>query len=539
MGLPGSTTSRTGARLAWGLVGFWLAFAGCSSPTETTCRSGDVRCVGAVVWRCEASGLNWAIARSCADLGQACVNGICTSRFATGSDGAVADAGGAQDSGLTDDIAAVDTAQLDTTQPDTTQPDTTQPDTTQPDTTQADTTQPDTTQPDTVQLDTVQLDSGAADTGGADPYKPGFLLYERVPNLLAKDDLNAVRWHPGGAFAVILGRQGQVLRYDAPSATAKTAPLTKVATLGVDVVSLDVASDGAFFLVIGTDKAGVGQLWRLDVDAAGQLKPAVATKLPLGLPVAVRCSAKGKWAIGTRAASGNSINYLFTWDPTTGLSAPKGFNAYGGMSGLLWVEAALPQFGGGDVVLTTHGINGSASKVWLLANGDVLDNGWKSSFGNAGRGAWRPGGGYGIVVGTSSNKVYTYNGGWVATTLPGVGTAAGPQTVAWKPDGTRALVVGRPIGPGLSGTVVELRAGLKVAYDASDWLKASIPDFDKTPWFASGNTHLFDAAWRPGGGCDEGLIVAADTGSSFSPTYGLLIRFYDSGDPSCKPGAGP
>ena len=97
------------------------------------------------------------------------------------------------------------------------------------------------------------------------------------------------------------------------------------------------------------------------------------------------------------------------------------------------------------------------------------------------------------------------------------------------------MVVGRPIGPGLSATVVEYRAGYASGYNSAAWLKASIPDFNKTPWFANGNTYLHGADWRPVGGCDEGLIVAADTGASFSPTFGLLIRFYDSGDPACRP----
>ena len=37
----------------------------------------------------------------------------------------------------------------------------------------------------------------------------------------------------------------------------------------------------------------------------------------------------------------------------------------------------------------------------------------------------------------------------------------------------------------------------------------------------------------PGTACDEGLIVGADNGSSFDPTFGLVVRFFDEDDPDC------
>ncbi|MCO4763420.1 MAG: hypothetical protein KC502_18025 [Myxococcales bacterium] len=513
-----------------------LALTGCGTDTSQSCAVGTTRCIGSVVWKCDVTGVNWVIERACSPLGLSCVSGVCSATFRAdgGGGGPAPDAGqpdtiASQDSGVTEpsDTSTPDTVTPDAGQPDAGTPDAGQPDAGTPDTGQPDAGTPDTGTPDTGQPDTGSPDAGQPDSG-VDPYKPGFLLYERVPNIIAKDDLFAVRWHPSGKWALILGRKGLVLRYDVPG------QLKKVVSLGKTVSAIEVAADGSFFLIIGTDKQDVGQIWRLNVDGTGQLKPAVASKVSLGIPVAIARSSQGKWAIGSRTSKG-SINYVFTWDPVTGLSAPKGFNAYGGLTDILWAEAKLPQFGNSEVLLTTHGYNGSAGKAWLLATGDIIDNGWKSSFGNAGRGAWRPGGSYGIVLGSSSNKVYAYNGAWTKTQLPNVGTAANPHSIAWKPDGTRALVVGRAIGPGLSGTVLELQAGHGKTYDPTAWVKASIPDFDKTPWFAKSNTHLLDADWRPGGGCDEGLIVASDTGTSWSPTFGILIRFYDSGDPACAP----
>ena len=62
----------------------------------------------------------------------------------------------------------------------------------------------------------------------------------------------------------------------------------------------------------------------------------------------------------------------------------------------------------------------------------------------------------------------------------------------------------------------------------------SIQNFNLTPWFGSFNTYLMDVAWRPGS-CDEGLIVGQDNGTSTSPTFGVAIRFYDTGQSQCVP----
>ncbi len=47
------------------------------------------------------------------------------------------------------------------------------------------------------------------------------------------------------------------------------------------------------------------------------------------------------------------------------------------------------------------------------------------------------------------------------------------------------------------------------------------------------NTHLQGVDWRPGTACSEGLIVGSDNGTSWSPTFGLIIRFTDINDPDC------
>ena len=118
-------------------------------------------------------------------------------------------------------------------------------------------------------------------------------------------------------------------------------------------------------------------------------------------------------------------------------------------------------------------------------------------------------------------------------TLPGVGTAASPNAIAWTPDGYRALIVGRAVGPGLSGTVIDFRPGVATAFNSADLNYASIPNFNLGPWFANSSTHLQGVDWRPSTACSEGLIVGSDNGTLFNPTFGLIIRFYDINDPDC------
>src|SRR5690606_9901505 len=156
---------------------------------------------------------------------------------------------------------------------------------------------------------------------------------------------------------------------------------------------------------------------------------------------------------------------------------------------------------------------------------------WGNSFGNAGFAAWRPGGAFGFVSGWSSNKVYVFDGAWTMATLP-LPTGMGPQGIGWKPDGTRALIVGRALVNYAS--VVEYRGGWEAGFSSGAFVNQSIPAFNEAPWF--GNTssqYLLAVDWRPNTACDSGLIVGTDNGTSNSPTHGLIVRFHDAADPAC------
>jgi len=140
--------------------------------------------------------------------------------------------------------------------------------------------------------------------------------------------------------------------------------------------------------------------------------------------------------------------------------------------------------------------------------------------------AWRPGGGYGLAAGWSSNVLYLYDGKWEDTVyLSNSEIGSGVQEVAFRPDGRRALVIGTT----WSGTVRILEHRPKgEAFDADDFVPQALTGFDQKPFFAQSDTRLGAAAFRPGTACDEGLIVGDDAGGVWSPTFGMVVRFRDT-----------
>ena len=359
---------------------------------------------------------------------------------------------------------------------------------------------------------------GSGGGGAVDP--PGTLMYERITNSNIVDDIRRVRWHPSGSFALLLGVGGKLVRYDVGGG------LTLVDTLGVRADDLDVSEDGAFFAVVGIESDGAGRMWRVAVDVGLNLTVTEELTFAFGEPRAIE-RRNSTWAVG--AYSTNSISYLYLWTDAAGIGVTKGFNASGGLTDLMWGDP-LPV--ASEVVHTSHGDSGSDSQTYVVSSDMFVGNAWSAGFGNAGGAGWRPGGTYGYFTGSSTNKIYVYNGAWSSALLPGVGTSASPQSVAWNETGTRALIVGRAIGPGLSATVIDHRAGMSGAFSATDLVDQSIPDFDMMPWFGDTNVYLNAVDWRPGV-CAEGLMVGDDNGTAQNPTFGLVVRFHDTADPDC------
>ncbi len=351
-------------------------------------------------------------------------------------------------------------------------------------------------------------------------FNPGPLKFEKLGNSVAKGNLRKVKWHPDGTFALVLAANGQVLRYD-----AGTAEVAATATLGQEVVDLDVAPSGAFFVILGKEASGQARIWRGDVDAQGSVTFAADALVEGGEPVAVVADAKGtSFALATRQ-SNPQTSTLSLWKPGQGITATKTFNAGGGIWDVMWSSPTT--------VITSHGVNGADSRTWDINANTVTANGWSPGFGNGGGAGWRPGGSYGIVTGWSSNVVYVFDGSWQSTTLPSVNNGAAPQAVGWNSIGTRALVVGRATGTALAATVSEHRPGKATSYPASVWVDQSITNFAANPWNGNLNTLLLDVAWRPNSVCDEGVVVGTDTADGSG--FGLFIRFYDANDPACAP----
>jgi len=361
-----------------------------------------------------------------------------------------------------------------------------------------------------------------SDAGGL---APGPLAYEKIDNIEVVDDQRRARWHPSGAFALLLGSGGKVARYDPAGGS-----VSMVTTLGNSVAAVDVAADGSYFLVLGTGSDSVARLWRVTVDGGMSLAASEEATLALGEARALARHPDGQvWAIGTSAST--SISYLYLWEDGAGITDTNGYNASAGLRDLMWGDQAL--YAGSDNVILGQGVNGADSKTYVVDTDMVVGNAWPGGFGNPGGAGWRPGGSYGFFTAWTTNKLYVFDGAWQMATLPGVGTAASPNAVGWDKSGQRAVIVGRAIGPGLNATVIDYRPGAAASFDDAYLVEASIPDFDATPWFGNSNTHLQGVDWRPNSSCDEGVIVGSDNGSSTSPTFGLAIRFYDSTDPDC------
>jgi cysteine-rich repeat protein len=370
------------------------------------------------------------------------------------------------------------------------------------------------------------MDAGTPDAG---PPGMGVFAYQKIPNITFTDDLSRVIWHPSGRFALLLGAAGRVIKYDPAT---KTLSLVQQIASNASLADIDVANDGTYFLIVGV-QASVSHLWRIDVGVNDALSPASDLgTFSSGTVSAIAVepgSTPSRFAIGARSST-FGINYLYVY--TSGAPpAPKGYNASGNAIALMWGNASI--YAPSAHVLTADGVNGADSKTWLEASNMFVGNNWSLGFGNPGQGHWQPNGTFGGFVGWSSNKLYVFDGAWHLVNLPG-NNGISPQQFAFRADGQRGLIVGRPVGTTLKATVIEYRPTSVGAYDDASFLDVGIDNFAATPYFGNSNEYLLDVAWRPGA-CDEGLIVGMDNGTSTSPTFGLAIRFYDTSQTVCAP----
>lgn len=352
------------------------------------------------------------------------------------------------------------------------------------------------------------------------------LAYDAVPNAWYKDDFVDVAWHPKGTYAVLLSRTGAVVRFD-PGAEPMQALALIGSTGGVTPTRAAFHPSGDAF-VVGYDAEGVGHVFRVP-DGGLSLADLPDARQPARF-VSIRFQESGTLAMIVGQSGSYSINYLCLFDPATLTTTNfKGYNASAGVADLAWVPAGvLPA---GPAALIVHGWNGVDAKLWYLVSNEIVPTpGSLGGFGNMGRAAWRPGGLYGLVSGTSSNVLYVFNGTWTKAYL--TGTGSGILDVAFRPDGRRALVIGQPYGSPVVYHVVEHRP-TGAQFSATDVIPQAIANWGAAPFFANSNTHLLAAAFRPGVTCDEGLLVGQDPGPSWNPTLGTVVRFRDTDARDC------
>lgn len=358
------------------------------------------------------------------------------------------------------------------------------------------------------------------------------LAYEAVPNLLVKDDFVDVAWHPEGNYAVVLGYSGAVIRFD-PEAAA----LDSLAIIGntgdVFPKRVDFAPSGAAY-VVGHDADGDGHVF--EVPAGGESLVVLDGAGQKARFVSIKFAPSGNLALIAGQSGDYTINSVCTFDPVSGTTSDfKGYAASAGVSDFMWV----PGFGTFEGILgalLVHGWNGKDAHIWLDINKEINPAGnGTASFGNMGRCAYRPGAQYGLVCGTSSNVLYVYAGNvnlpsWSKEYLKDFGS--GVLEVAFRPDGKRALVLGRPWGDPLTLHIQEHRPK-SITFSGDDFIQQDLPDWDQSPFFANSNTYLQAAAFRPGVSCDEGLMVGDHPGSQFAPTWGTVVLFRDTDAMDC------
>lgn len=351
--------------------------------------------------------------------------------------------------------------------------------------------------------------------------------YNAVPNIWVKGDFVDVAWHPSGDYAVIIGYSGDVVRYDpgVPPIDSITAIGT---TTGMAPKRVDFAPSGHAYIV-GYDAEGNGRIFKVpdggqsvfELEGAGQKARFLSIKF----------TPDGSFALIAGQSSNYTINYVCTFDPETETTSDyKGYSASAGVNDFMWVPG-YDAFEGILGALLVHGYNGKDAHIWLDINKEINPaNSGTASFGNMGRCAYRPGSHYGLVAGTSSNVLYIYEGNvnlpsWDKAYLSDFGS--GVLDVAFRPDGGRAVLLGRPWGNPLTLHIQEHRPKGD-AFDENDFIIQDLPDWDSSPWFATSSTFLVAAAFRPGAKCDEGLMVGDHPGTMSAPTYGTVVHFKDT-----------
>jgi hypothetical protein len=357
---------------------------------------------------------------------------------------------------------------------------------------------------------------------------PGAFAFHKIKNIWFTGDFVDVIWTADGARAFVVTDAGLLLRYDPMTEALDEVTLPA----GFRALRLGLSALEGLIYVAGRHDGGdetEARLYHMQPDSEA-MEELTFMRLADHEWMALAFARDGKSLVvgGRKPSSAGSVLWLLG-QPYDAVADSVSISGWPNLDDVLWGDPAV--FGTAQVV-TSAGVNSGDSQSWLPESGVLVDNGWGNGFGNPGRGARRPGGQVIVLAAKTTMKVYVYEGGaWTYKSVTGGSSAH--TSVVWNPTGTRMLVLGRAMGTDLKGTIVEYRptgAGLEPGV----WVDQSIADFDETPWLATmSRGYLHHAAFRPGSACAEGLVVSADNGPTWDPTFGMLIRFVDSGDPDC------
>ena len=359
------------------------------------------------------------------------------------------------------------------------------------------------------------------------------LGYGVVPNTTVTAAWRDVAWAPDGTYALLVGNQssvGVVAKYDPADGSLAT-----VGGLGCEGWRVAFAAGGDAY-VAASVAAGSGKLFRVPYGAASvdEVTTAADASYQYRAITFDDGGATAYLAGGTPSSSANPIITARRFDPGTGTIAAVTAKNVGQLWNVdvLYVPAAVLGAYGEGLVLVP-----SLYSPWLVLLGtNAAQEVGCGGCGNLGRGAWRPGGAYGILSGSSSNALYVFDGDTLKMSdescVAGLGSCSNcgcghSNAVAWRPDGGRALILGAAWQA--SQYVLEHRP-TSASWNVADLVQQpAVTPWNAKPYFAGAGAELRAAAFRPGVSCDQGLMV----GDANSLGYGIVVRFADTDPHDC------
>lgn len=188
-------------------------------------------------------------------------------------------------------------------------------------------------------------------------------------------------------------------------------------------------------------------------------------------------------------------------------------------------------------ILVVGGTNGAGFFYYteIAGVGEVRVNPGSNNVGNLFSVSAHPLGDYALTLNVGNAHLRRFEGALMNQ------SADGPwfqmqniSVVRFQQEGQRALIFGGAFGNPMRAYVIEYRHDLyrcPQPFGNCDLTDVSVPNFNAPPFSAENNTHLNDAAFRPG--CDGGVLVGGFT--NFAGSSGQLVKFHIVGARDCGP----